>query len=75
MLGKPEGKRPLGRLRRRWVDNIKVDVKEICWGVDWIDRNLGRDTCKRVNEPWDSIEQACQTEGPPRAIWVTFVLS
>jgi hypothetical protein len=35
MLGKPEGKRPLGRLRRRWVDNIKIDVKEIEWdGMD-----------------------------------------
>jgi hypothetical protein len=36
--GKPEGKRPLGRPRRRWVDNIKMDVREIGWGsTDWID--------------------------------------
>jgi hypothetical protein len=36
-----EGRRPLGRPRRRWVDNIKVDVREIGWdGVDWIDRIL-----------------------------------
>jgi hypothetical protein len=28
---------PLGRLRRRWEDNIKMDVKEMGWGVDWID--------------------------------------
>jgi hypothetical protein len=35
-VGKPEGKRPLGRPRHRWVDNIK-DVGEIGWGlVDWI---------------------------------------
>jgi transposase len=35
---KPEGKRPLGRPRRRWVDNIKMDLREIGWdGVDWID--------------------------------------
>jgi hypothetical protein len=34
---KPEGKRPLGRSRRRWVDNIKMDLREIGWGVlDWI---------------------------------------
>jgi hypothetical protein len=34
LLGKPEGKRPLGRLRRRWEDGIKIDVKEIGW--EWI---------------------------------------
>jgi hypothetical protein len=38
MEGNPEGKRPLGRPRRRWVDNIKMDVREIGWdGIDWID--------------------------------------
>jgi hypothetical protein len=37
LVGKPEGKRPLGRPRRRWVDNIKIDLLEIGWGgVDWI---------------------------------------
>jgi hypothetical protein len=36
-VGKPEGKRPLGRPRRRWVDNIKMDLGELGWGVvDWI---------------------------------------
>jgi hypothetical protein len=35
---KPEGKRPLGRPRRRWVDNIKIDLRELEWGgMDWID--------------------------------------
>jgi hypothetical protein len=35
LVGKPEGKRPLGRSRRRWVDNIKMDLREIEWdGVD-----------------------------------------
>jgi hypothetical protein len=35
-VGKPEGKRPLGRPRWRWVDNIKMDLGEIGWGgVDW----------------------------------------
>jgi hypothetical protein len=39
LMGKPEGRRPLGRPRRRWVDNIKMDLREIGWdGMDWIDR-------------------------------------
>jgi hypothetical protein len=38
LVGKPEGKRQLGRLRRRWVDNIRIDLGEVGWGdVDWID--------------------------------------
>jgi hypothetical protein len=37
-MGKPEGKRPLGRPTRRCVDNIKIDPREIGWdGVDWVD--------------------------------------
>jgi hypothetical protein len=47
LVGKPEGKRPLGRPRRRWVDNIRIDLGEVGWGdVDWIglaqDRNRWR---------------------------------
>jgi hypothetical protein len=38
LVGKPEGKRPPGKQRRRWLDNIKRDLEEIGWhGVDWID--------------------------------------
>jgi hypothetical protein len=38
LVGKPDGKRPLGKPRRRWVDNIKIDLREIGWdGMDWID--------------------------------------
>jgi hypothetical protein len=38
LVGKPEGRRPLGRLRRRWVDNIKMDFRETGgFSVDWID--------------------------------------
>jgi hypothetical protein len=42
LVGKPEGRRPLGgRPRRRWVDNIKMDLREIGWdGVDWVDLAL-----------------------------------
>jgi hypothetical protein len=37
LVGKPEGKRPLGSPRRRWEDNIRIDVREIGWEVvDWI---------------------------------------
>jgi hypothetical protein len=44
VVGKPEGKRPLGRPRRRWVDNIKMDLLEIGWGsVDWISLAQDRD--------------------------------
>jgi hypothetical protein len=43
LVGKPEGKRPLGRPRRRWEDNVRMDLREIGWGgVDWID--LAQDT-------------------------------
>jgi hypothetical protein len=43
LVGNPEGKRPLGRPRRRWVDNNKMDLGDIGWdGMDWID--LAQDT-------------------------------
>jgi hypothetical protein len=43
-VGKPERKRPLGRPRRRWVDNIKIDPREIGWDdMDWIDVAQDRD--------------------------------
>jgi hypothetical protein len=44
LVGKPEGKRPLGRPRCRWVDNIRIDLLEIGWGgVDWIGLAQDRD--------------------------------
>jgi hypothetical protein len=44
LVGKPEGKRPLGRPRSRWVDNIKMDLREVGWdGRDWIDLAQDRD--------------------------------
>jgi ribonucleotide reductase beta subunit family protein with ferritin-like domain len=43
LAGKPEGRRPLGRLRRRWADIIKMDLSEIGWVVDWIDMAQDRD--------------------------------
>jgi hypothetical protein len=44
LVGKPEEKRPLGRPRRRWVDNIEIDLREIEWdGMDWIHLPQDRD--------------------------------
>jgi hypothetical protein len=51
-LGKPEGKkRSLGRPRRMWADNIKIDLRDMEWGVmDWIDQAQDRDQWRaRVN--------------------------
>jgi hypothetical protein len=44
LVGKPEGKRPLGRPRRRWEDNIDMDLQKVgCGGVDWIELAEDRD--------------------------------
>ena len=44
LVGKPEGKRPLGRPRLRWEDNIKMDLQEVRCGVmDWIELAQNRD--------------------------------
>jgi hypothetical protein len=41
-VGRPEGRRPLERPSRRWEDNIKMDLQEVGWGIDWIE--LAQDT-------------------------------
>jgi hypothetical protein len=67
LVGKPEGKRPLRRPRRRWVDNIRMALGEVGWGdVDWIglakDRNRWRALVDFGIEPtgstkyWETIE-------------------
>jgi hypothetical protein len=44
LVGKPEGRRPLGRLGRKWEDNIKIDLQKVGWGsMDWIDLAEDRD--------------------------------
>ena len=43
VLGTPEGKRPLRRQRRRWEDNIKMDLQEVGWCVDWMELAEDRD--------------------------------
>jgi hypothetical protein len=48
-VGKLEGKRPLGRQRRRWEDNIKIDLQEVgCGGVDWIELPQDRDRWRAI---------------------------
>jgi len=57
LVGKPEGKRPLGRPRCRWDDNIKMDLQEVgCGGMDWIELAQDRDTYGCGNEPSGSIK-------------------
>ena len=49
LVGKSEGKRPLGRPRRRWEDNIKMDLQEVgCGGMDWIELGQDRDGWRAV---------------------------
>ena len=43
LVGKPEGKRPVGRPRRRWEDNIKMDLQEVGRGGDWMELAQDRD--------------------------------
>ena len=43
LVGKPEGKRPFGRPRRRWEDNIEMDLQEVGGGGDWMELSQGRD--------------------------------
>ena len=57
LVGKPEGKRPLGRPRRSWVDNIRMDLQEVVYGsVDWIglaqDRDRWRTLVSAVMNLW-----------------------
>jgi len=57
LVGKSEGKRPIGRPRRRWVDNIRMDLQEVgCWYVDWIGLAQDRDACECGNETSGSIK-------------------
>jgi hypothetical protein len=49
LVGRPEGWRPLGRPRRRWEDNVKIDIREIGFGVvGWIDLAQDRDRWRAV---------------------------
>jgi hypothetical protein len=62
LVGKPEGKRPLGRPKRRWDNNIKMDIQEAgCGGMDWIELAQDRERWRALvnvvgNEPSVSIK-------------------
>jgi len=59
LVGKPEGKRPLGRPRSRWVDNIRMDLQEVgCGHVDWIGLAQDRDR-------WGQVAYACECGNEP----------
>jgi len=48
LVGKPEGKRPLGRSRRRWEDNIKMELREVGGGGEWMELTQDRDRWRAV---------------------------
>ena len=48
LVGKPEGKRPLGRRRRRWEDNIKMDLREVGGDGDWMELGQDRDRWREL---------------------------
>ena len=51
LVGKPEGKRPLGRSRRRWEDNIKMDLQEVGGGCgDWMELAQDRDATQNTSQ-------------------------
>jgi len=59
LVGKPEGKRPPGRPRRRWVDNIRMDLQEVgCGYMDWIGLSQDRDR-------WRTLVSAVMNLGVP----------
>jgi hypothetical protein len=63
LVGKPEGKKPLGRERHRWVDNIKIDLTEIGWdSLDWIDVAQDRDQ-------WRALVNTVMNLRVPEHVW------
>jgi hypothetical protein len=58
LVGRPEGRRLLGRPRRRWEENMKMDLQEVGWGVDWIE--LAQDRGR-----WRALVSALMNVGVP----------
>jgi hypothetical protein len=59
LVGKPEGKKPVGRHTQRWEDNVNMDLRETGWGrMDWIHLAHGpmESSCEHCNEPSGSIK-------------------
>jgi hypothetical protein len=69
LVGKAEGKRPQGRTRRRWVENIRMDLREIGWdGMDWIDLAQDRDQWRALVNTGNAGKflSSCRIGGSPR---------
>jgi hypothetical protein len=63
LVGKPEGKRPLGRPRRRWEDGVRMNLREFSLGgVDWIRMAQGRDRWRAVVSAVMNLRGFCATE-------------
>jgi hypothetical protein len=63
LVGNPQGKTPLGRPRRRWVDNIKMDLRDIRWdGMDWIELAQDRDQ-------WRALVNTVMNHHVPYNFW------
>jgi len=83
LVGKPEGKRPLGRPRCRWEANIKMDLQEVgCGGMDWIEVALDRDrgwalvsaVMKRSGDKIkNEMGRACRMYGERRGVYMVLV--
>jgi hypothetical protein len=58
LVGRPEGRQPLGRPRHRWEDNIKMDLQEVEWRMDWIVLAQDRDR-------WVAVVNAVMNLGVP----------
>jgi hypothetical protein len=73
LVGKPEGRRPLGRPRRRWVDSIRMDLAEVGWAdVDWIDLAQDRDRWRALVNSVFGIKGR-RPLGRPRRTWLDLV--
>jgi hypothetical protein len=59
LVGKPQGKRPLVRRKRRWVDNVNMDLGEIVWGcmdwIDWLRIRTREGSCEHGDKPSGSM--------------------
>jgi hypothetical protein len=55
-MGRPEGRQPLGRPRRRWEDNIKMNLQDVGWGMYWIELARVAGSCECSNELPGSIK-------------------
>jgi hypothetical protein len=73
LMGKPKGKRPPGRPRRRWEDGIRIDLREISWGsVDWIQMAQDRDLWRALVNTVMNIRVLAPPEFLMQYIYISF---